>query len=57
MSAIKNNKQIGYYKPEQYTTSKIIILDVLGNQVVTKNFEKQSDYLKALLNVLYPRII
>jgi nitric oxide reductase NorQ protein len=41
MSAIKNNKQIGYYKPEQYTTSKIIILDVLGNQVVTKNFEKQ----------------
>ena len=39
MSAI--NKQIGYYKPEQYTTSKIIIVDVLGNQVVTKNFEKQ----------------
>ena len=39
MSAI--NKQIGYYKPEQYTTSKIIIVDVFGNQVVTKNFEKQ----------------
>ena len=39
MSAI--NKQIGYYKPEQYTTSKIIILDVLGNQVVTSKFEKQ----------------
>jgi len=41
MSAIRNNKHIGYYKPEQYTTNKIIILDVLGNQVVTKNFEKQ----------------
>ena len=39
MSAI--NKQIGYYKPEQYTTSKIIILDVLGNEVVTSKFEKQ----------------
>ena len=39
MSAI--NKQIGYYKPEQYTTSKIIIVDVLGNQVDTKQFEKQ----------------
>ena len=39
MSAI--NKQIGYYKPEQFTTSKIIIVDVLDNQVVTKNFEKQ----------------
>lgn len=41
MSAIRENKHIGYYKPEQYTTSKIIILDVLGNQVVTKDFEKQ----------------
>ena len=41
MSAI--NKQIGYYKPEQYTTSKIIILDVLGNEVVTSKirFKKQ----------------
>ena len=39
MSAI--NKQIGYYKPEQFTTSKIIIVDVLDNQVVTKDFEKQ----------------
>jgi len=39
MSAI--NKQIGYYKPEQFTTSKIIILDVLGNEVVTSKFEKQ----------------
>jgi len=39
MSAI--NKQIGYYKPEQFTTSKIIILDVLDNQVDTKDFEKQ----------------
>ena len=39
MSAI--NKHIGYYKPEQYTTSKIIIVDVLGNQVVTSKFEKQ----------------
>ena len=39
MSAI--NKQIGYYKPEQFTTSKIIILDVLDNQVDTKHFEKQ----------------
>ena len=39
MSAI--NKQIGYYKPEQFTTSKIIIVDVLDNQVDTKDFEKQ----------------
>ena len=39
MSAI--NKQIGYYKPEQYTTSKIIIVDIHENQVDTKNFEKQ----------------
>ena len=39
MSAIQ--KQIGYYKPEQYTTSKIIIKDVLGNEVVTSKFEKQ----------------
>ena len=40
MSAI-NNKLQGYYKPEMYTTSKIIIVDVLGNQVDTKQFEKQ----------------
>ena len=40
MSAI-NNKLQGYYKPEQYTTSKIIIVDVLDNQVDTKQFEKQ----------------
>ena len=40
MSAI-NNKLQGYYKPEQYTTTKIIIRDVLGNQVDTKQFEKQ----------------
>ena len=39
MSAIE--KQIGYYKPEQFTTSKIIIVDVLDNQVDTKDFEKQ----------------
>jgi len=39
MSAIE--KQRGYYKPEQFTTSKIIIVDVLDNQVDTKNFEKQ----------------
>jgi len=39
MSAI--NKQIGYYKPEQYTTSKIIVVDILENQVDTKDFEKQ----------------
>jgi len=39
MSAI--NKQIGYYKPEQFTTNKIIIVDVLDNQVDTKDFEKQ----------------
>ena len=40
MSAI-NNKLQGYYKPEQFTSSKIIIVDVLGNQVDTKQFEKQ----------------
>mgnify|MGYP003127770684 FL=1 len=40
MSAI-NNKLQGYYKPEMFTTSKIIIVDVLDNQVVTKDFEKQ----------------
>ena len=40
MSAI-NNKLQGYYKPEMFTTSKIIIVDVLGNQVDTKQFEKQ----------------
>ncbi len=40
MSAI-NNKLQGYYKPEQFTSSKIIIVDVLGNQVDTKHFEKQ----------------
>ena len=39
MSAI--NRQIGYYKPEQFTSSKIIVVDVLGNEVVTKDFEKQ----------------
>ena len=39
MSAI--NKQIGYYKPEQFTSSKIIIVDTLDNQVDTKDFEKQ----------------
>lgn len=39
MSAI--NKQIGYYKPEVWSSTKIIILDVLGNQVVTSKFEKQ----------------
>ena len=40
MSAI--NKQLqGYYMPEQFTSSKIIIVDVLDNQVDTKNFEKQ----------------
>ena len=40
MSAI--NKQLqGYYMPEQFTSSKIIIVDVLGNQVDTKQFEKQ----------------
>ena len=40
MSAI-NNKLQGYYKPEMFTTSKIIIVDVLDNQVDTKQFEKQ----------------
>ena len=40
MSAI-NNKLQGYYKPEQYTTTKIIIRDVLGNQVDTNQFEKK----------------
>ena len=39
MSAIE--KQIGYYKPEHFTSTKIIIVDVLGNQVDTKDFEKQ----------------
>ena len=39
MSAI--NKQIGYYRPEQFTSSKIIVVDVLDNQVDTKDFEKQ----------------
>jgi len=40
MSAIRENLE-GYYKPEQFTTSKIIIVDVLGNQVDTNTFEKQ----------------
>jgi len=40
MSAIRENLE-GYYKPEQYTTSKIIIVDVLDNQVDTSKFEKQ----------------
>ena len=40
MSAIRENLE-GYYKPEQYTTSKIIIVDVLDNQVDTNKFEKQ----------------
>ncbi len=40
MSAIRENLE-GYYKPEQFTTSKIIIVDVLDNQVDTNTFEKQ----------------
>ena len=40
MSAI-NNKLQGYYKPEMFTTTKIIIVDVLGNQVDTNQFEKK----------------
>ena len=51
MSAI--NKQIGYYKPEQFTSSKIIIVDTLDNQVDTKDFEKYCTLaVRALDNLL-----